>query len=215
VEKNIVNISLKLVDPIKTVEKNINLAISNSINDKINSNIGTIKSRAKILVRDWVFIQPEIQSLLSNGPDSLVGYFGITRNSGEIVEAIINSVAGATEVKLIKYDSSLSGGLEIRFQPFSFVNLLALSEGRTIYSDGNLHWLEWLLKRGDRIIVANYQYNPITGFGRSGLGIMMPGGAFRVPPQFSGTEDNNFITRALIGKTQENQIAQLIQRVLA
>jgi hypothetical protein len=208
------NISLKLIDTINTVEKNVNIAISKAINDKINSNIGTIKDRAKNLIRGWVFIQPEIQSLLSSGSDSLVGYFGITRNSNEIVEAIISSIVESTEVKLIKYNSNLSGGLEIRFQPSSFVNLLALSEGHTLYSGGDLHWLEWLLKRGDRIIVANYQYNPITGFGRSGLGIMMPGGAFRVPPQFSGTEDNNFITRALIGKTQEKQISQLIQTAL-
>lgn len=208
------NITLTLTDSIKTVEKNINVAISKSINDKLNKNITRIRDKAKNLVKSWVFMQPEIQSLLLGGPGSLIGYFGITTTSQQIVDSIINSVAESIEVKLTKYAVDLSGGLEIRFQPSSFINLLSISEGHTIYGNGDLHWLEWLLNRGDTIIVANYQYNPVTGLGRSGLGVMVSGGSFRVPPQFSGTSDNNFITRALIGKTQEKQIAELLQKVL-
>jgi hypothetical protein len=208
------NITLTLTDSIKTVEKNINVAISKSINDKLNKNITRIRDKAKNLVKSWVFIQPEIQSLLLGGPGSLVGYFGITTTSQQIVDSIINSVAESIEVKLTKYATDLSGGLEIRFQPSSFINLLSIPEGHTIYGNGDLHWLEWLLNRGDTIIVANYQYNPVTGLGRSGLGVMVSGGSFRVPPQFSGTSDNNFITRALIGKSQEKQIAELLQKVL-
>lgn len=208
------SISIKLTDSIKTVEKNVNAAIAKAVNDKISSNTPELISKTKDLVRRWVFIQPEIQSLLSSGAGSLIGYFGITKSSQEIVSAIINSVTESIEVKLIKYAADLSGGLEIRFQPSSFVNLLAIPEGHTIYDTGDLHWLEWLLRRGDRIIVANYQYNPVTGLGRSRLGVMVPGGSFRVPPQFSGTEDNNFITRALLGKSQEKEIAEIVQKVL-
>ena len=62
--------------------------------------------------------------------------------------------------------------------------------------------------------MVNYQYNPQTGLGRSGLGNMKPGGAFRVPPQFSGTVENNFITRAFVGDYQEGQIINIIQKVL-
>jgi hypothetical protein len=207
-------ISLTLTDSIKTVEKNVNAAIAKAVNDKISSNTPELISKTKDMVRRWVFIQPEIQSLLSSGAGSLIGYFGITKSSQEIVSAIINSVTESIEVKLIKYAADLSGGLEIRFQLSSFANLLAIPEGHTIYDTGDLHWLEWLLRRGDRIIVANYQYNPVTGLGRSRLGVMVPGGSFRVPPQFSGTEDNNFITRALLGKSQEKEIAEIMQKVL-
>lgn len=208
------NITVQLTDPIKTVEKNVNAAIATSINDTITNSLPNIRGSVKKLVRSWVSAQPEIESLKSNSLGSLVGYFGITNNPQQVVEAIIYAVSEATETRFVKYSSNFSGGLELRFQPLSFVNLLSLPEGHTIYNGGDLHWLEWLLRRGDRIIVANYQYNPITGIGRSGLGVMIPGGAFRVPPQFSGTEDNNFITRALVGKPQEKQIAQLIQKVL-
>jgi capsid portal protein len=43
---------------------------------------------------------------------------------------------------------------------------------------------------------------------------MTPGGAFRVPPQYSGTDDNNFITRALSGTTQEQQITRVFNKIL-
>jgi hypothetical protein len=123
-------------------------------------------------------------------------------------------VVDSTEVKFVKFSNTLKGGLEFNFQPSSFANLLALPAGHTIYQDGDLHWLEWLLKRGDSIIVTNYTYNPSSGLGRSGLGNMIPGGAFRVPPQFSGTEDNNFITRALIGPVQEKHLADIFSRII-
>lgn len=207
-------IYIKIIDPIKTIEKNINKAIADLANDVIGKNIGKISDSVKSLIPSWVNSQPEIQSLSSSDPGSLAGQFGISGSSLEIVTAIINSIVSATEIKFVKYTSNLRGGLEIGFQPTNFANLLALGEGHTIYQGGDLHWLEWLLKRGDSIIVTNYQYNPQTGLGRSGLGNMRTGGSFRVPPQFSGTEDNNFITRAFVGPSQEKQIAKILQDIL-
>ena len=49
------------------------------------------------------------------------------------------------------------------------------------------------------MIIMGYKYVPSSD-GRSGGGSMEGGGSWRVPPQFSGTEDNNFITRALSGR---------------
>ena len=83
-----------------------------------------------------------------------------------------------------------------------------------MYKSGDLHWLDWLLKRGDNMIISNYQYNPQTGLGRSGLGNMVGGGSFRVPPQFSGTVDDNFITRAFLGNNQEKEIFYIIEKAL-
>jgi hypothetical protein len=40
------------------------------------------------------------------------------------------------------------------------------------------------------------------------------GGSFRVPPQYSGTDTDNFITRALTGSAQEDQITQIINTEL-
>lgn len=206
-------ISLVITDSINTIEENINKAIAELANDLISRNISRISQSVKSLIPSWINAQPEIQSLLSSDPRSLAGQFGITGSAISVVSAITNAVVDSTEVKLLKYTRNLKGGLEIGFQPSNFINLLSLSEGHTIYQGGDLHWLDWLLKRGDAIIVTNYQYNPRTGLGRSGLGNMIPGGSFRVPPQFSGTESDNFITRSFIGQTQENQISQILQDI--
>jgi hypothetical protein len=208
------SISIQLTDSIKTIENNVNRAIADLANDLISKNINRISQSVKNLIPSWINSQPEIQSLLSNTPGSLAGQFGIKNSTLDIVSSIINSVVDATEIKFIKYSANLKGGLQLNFQPSNFANLLALSQGHTIYQGGDLHWLDWLLKRGDSIIITNYQYNPRTGLGRSGLGNMVPGGFFRVPPQFSGTESDNFITRAFIGPAQEKEISKILESVL-
>ena len=43
---------------------------------------------------------------------------------------------------------------------------------------------------------------------------MIPGGVFRIPLAYSGTADDNFITRALVGKEQENEITRIFQEIL-
>lgn len=208
------SISIKLLDSVNDIQKNIDKAIVDLVNDSISRNLSKIFTDVKSLIPSWIKVQPEIISLSSTEPTSLAGQFGIRGRADNIVNNIVDSVVNATEIKFIKYNSKFIGGLELNFQPKDFGNLLSLQYGHTIYPGGDLHWLDWLLKRGDSIIVVNYQYNPQTGLGRSGLGNMKPGGAFRVPPQFSGTVENNFITRAFVGDYQEGQIINIIQKVL-
>lgn len=206
--------SIVITDSLKTIESRVNKAISELVNDIINRNLQSIVNSVQALIPSWISSQPEIQSLLSSDPSSLAGQFGIPGGNTGIVNRIIGAVSNATEIKFVRYNANLKGGLELRFQPSNFNNLLGLPEGHVKYAGTDLHWLDWLLKQGDTIIVINYQYNPQTGLGRSKLGNMIEGGSFRVPPQFSGTEDNNFITRAFIGSTQEQQITNIIEKVL-
>jgi hypothetical protein len=208
------SISIKLLETDKQIANNINLAIAKYLNDLFLNKMSFLVNSVKSIIPNWIMSQPEILSLMSSDPSSLAGQFGIRGGADNILSSIISSVVDSTEVKFVKFSNTLKGGLEFNFQPSSFANLLALPAGHTIYQDGDLHWLEWLLKRGDSIIVTNYTYNPSSGLGRSGLGNMIPGGAFRVPPQFSGTEDNNFITRALIGPVQEKHLADIFSRII-
>ena len=72
--------------------------------------------------------------------------------------------------------------------------------------------LKWLLTLGDKIIITEFEVEYKDGSGRSGLASMSEGGTFRVNPSFSGTEENNFITRAFQGR--EKQIADIFGRAL-
>ena len=132
-----------------------------------------------------------------------------------IVDSIQDSVMGAVSVDFKTVNNTLSkGGLSINFQPATFANLLSLPTGHTVYEGGDLHWLQWLLERGDSMIVVDYHYYPASGMGRSGKGYMKKTGMFRVPPQFSGTSNNNFVTRALVGPAQEKEINREIANIL-
>jgi hypothetical protein len=215
VEENIMTLSIKIIDSIRAIEKNVNKAIADHMNSVMNRKQGEILSEVKTLIPIWIHRQPEISALLSTDPAySLKGQFGIPGETMSIVNTIIQAVVDATVIKIVKFSPNLKGGLELQFQPSNFSNLLSLPQGHTIYNGGDLHWLDWLLKRGDNIIVTNYQYSPESGIGRSGLGHMVGGGSFRVPPQFSGTETDNFITRAFIGPQQEIDLAYSFKKIL-
>ena len=53
-----------------------------------------------------------------------------------------------------------------------------------------------------------YEYESGPG-GRSGGGLMGEGGFWRVSPEFSGTNTNNFVTRSF--KFREKEISQVLQ----
>lgn len=208
------SLSITITDSIDTISKNINTALVTSINQLLIKKHITLLSSAKTLVSGWVNSQPEILSLKSYDTSSLVGIFGLAGSTESIVNNIVSSIVNSINIRFAPYDKNLNGGLELNFQPDTFANLLALPDGHTKLFNGDLHWLEWLLKRGDSTIIVNYQYNPQTGLGRSGLGNMVRGNSFRVPPQFSGTDKNNFVTRALLGSDQEKAITKLFSDIL-
>ena len=207
-------ISIKLLDNAQAVSKKVNTAIASAINSKIKNRQSSITSQAKSLALQWLMSQPEISSLAGG---ELAGAFGLPVGSGpSVISAISSAFTNSiySEVKL--FDQNLkSGGIFIYFQPSDFSNLLSLPAGHVVYGLGDLHWLQWLLERGDQVIVAGYSYNAKSGLGRSRLGYMEEGGVFRVPPEFSGTESDNFITRALIGSYQENEISKILQKALS
>ena len=210
-------ITLKLLDSINDIEQKVNKGIADQVNKLLSSKQGLLVSRAKSACVNWINSQPELQALSSSSADSLAGQFGFPPDAGSsIINSIQTSIQNSISIKFVKYNSKLtSGGLEIYFQPTDFSNLLSLSDGHVVYNGGDLHWLKWLLTAGDTIIVANYQYNPISGLGRSGLGNMIAGGSFRVPPQYAGTVDNNFITRALTSPQAYDDIKKLFQEILS
>lgn len=206
-------ISIKLLDGLESITKKINTASASYINNKIKNRKQNIQKRIKLLTSNWITSQNEMVAL-ANG--LLSGAFGIPPGDERAAfNAIHDAVVASVEVEIVLFNNSLtSGGIKVNFQPADFSRLLSIPEGHVIYENGDLHWLQWLLQRGDEVIVTNYEYNPKSGFGRSGLGSMKSGGFFRVPPQYSGTSDNNFITRALIGRRQEQEIALILKDAL-
>jgi len=204
---------IRLVDSINLISSKINKACSEELNAILPGKKYRIMSIAKRLASNWIISQPEMDSL-SGG--FLSGAFGLySGTEAQAVNSIKNSVEQSIEVNVNTVSNSLhKGGITINFQPSTFTNLLSLSEGHVSYSGGDLHWLQWLLEQGDAMIIVNYRYYPESGMGRSNKGFMKKTGTFRVPPQFSGTVDNNFITRALTGPVQQKELNREIINII-
>ncbi len=208
-------ITLKLTQSVLEIEKEINKAIAKEFNGRIRSKNKRVLGVFKRSIESWVMSQPEIQSLLSQGEkNSLNAQFGLTPGvAGSSVARIVNSVVESTEVEIKKIDEKLNGGVIFKCQTDTFSNLLGLPEGHVVTKKGaDLHWLDWILTQGDRAIIIGYDYEP-SGDGRSGGGTMKGGKSFRVSPSFSGTPNNNFITRALSGK--ETEITNILMGIFA
>ncbi len=75
----------------------------------------------------------------------------------------------------------------------------------------SLDWISWLLTRGDDVVVADYHVVP-GNHGRSGDAVMKQGDFFRVRPEYSGTIEDNAITRAL--KNRQKEIAKILNTLL-
>lgn len=204
---------LKIMDSVPVIQDRINSAIADHINSVLRKRQSALLSKVKKAAGDWVRGQPEIQSLEADGAGDLADQFGLPAGTaGEAVDAIVTSVQNATEIEITRVDRKLNGGLQLHFQPTHFADLLGLSLGHVkLDESGDLHWLKWLLESGHKIIVVDYHFTAGSGKGRSKGGIMTRGGAWRVPPQYAGTLDDNFITRAFGGR--EEDITNLINDI--
>ncbi len=209
-------ISLRLTENNRAIEDKINVAIAIHVNSLLSKRKVKLKAQIQNYVGIWIRSQPEMLSLgLDSGkPESLSGHFGLPYGtSAGAVSAIVNAVQMATRTEIHKLNKRLRGGIKFHFQPSHFANLLGLPQGHVTTKKGtDLHWMEWLLEKGRETIVVGYDYSPESGFGRSRNGVMTEGGAWRVPPEFSGTESDNFITRAFLGR--ERELTSLFSRML-
>lgn len=207
------SIRLKLTTPAKQIQKMADEQITQYLNGKIRKNYSKVVNSLRQKIPFWIRSQPEMQSLLSEGiPGSLNAVFGLYRgDASRAVSDIVDAVKNTTTINIKKINSRYVGTVEFNFQPANFLNILNLNSGHVITEKGmDLHWLNWLIAKGDTVIVIGYEYEP-SDLGRSGSGTMTKGTSFRVPPQYSGTLEYNFIVRALSNREQE--INPIVQRL--
>jgi hypothetical protein len=199
------SISIKLTETIGNIEKKILRAIVDEANGTFLKSVAKAKEPIKVIIRSALESSPEISSI--NG-GKLRGDFGIPIGK-DVTTPIVNAIAGSVTFMSQKFSirgKKISGGVTVSVQPTSFVNLSSLGITETEKA-GNIPWLQWLLTAGDSIIIADFgvEYGP---YGRSGMAKMtVKRRPFKVDSAFSGTPENNFITRALESKGDDIQKA--------
>ena len=162
-------------------------------------------------------IRMRMRLRLSASPvvESLVGVelraqFGLV--DGDVrISAIIDMWTDALNVTFIPMMGKL-GGITVVLDQAFVDNVVNMPVASFVTEKGtHLEWLRWLLLEGSAPIVGNYAFKSANQ-GRTGKGIMVrrTGGAWSVPPQFQGVENNNFVTEAL--EDLEDEINAIIRR---
>ena len=142
----------------------------------------------------------------------ILGEMGLENPQAKL-EAIIDKWAMSTKVKLFLPRGSTKGiraGFRINMVKSNYAEVLRMAEAKQLGTNTSgqnqvlLRWLDWLLLRGDDEIIVGYDarvvYGQQTRFSRTGLALMMKtknGQSWSVPPEISGTKDNNFVTEVL------------------
>lgn len=204
------NITLRLLESNPSIEKKIRRAMSVELNKRFQRLMPEIERELGKKLETWLMFSPEIKAV-AYGP--LKGDFGIPKGK-EIAAAnkIMAAVAQASRVHFKPFSvRALTGGLTIKIQPANFKNVLDAIDPVLTKKGERLDWISWLLTRGDDIVVADYHVVP-GNHGRSGDAVMKQGDFFRVRPEYSGTLDDNCITRAL--ENREKEIANILNTIL-
>jgi hypothetical protein len=198
--------SIKVIDSNAAISNNILKCASDIINRNIRNVLPDIQMRIASGLTH-LFKNSDVYNSLVDG--ELAAHFGFWKGSGRAkANAIIAGVVGALEVEYHPFvikPSSTSGSITVSFIRTDLQEVFSLSKNIIeIYHKSEnipegvwLPWAEWLLLRGDDIIVSNYRIDLGAGKGRSGQAIMIKGGSWRVPPQFSGVRTNNWLTRSI------------------
>ena len=197
--------------------------IRQQIFQSLKQDLTNVMARSRIAILDKIKIaldqalkeEPEYSSL-SNGDLRL--QFGIPDPTD--VDQVVQKLAETVDIKMTPITVSslgLKGGFTLTALKSDDMGGV-VSDSSAMVNDSergySLPWLEWLLYKGNEIIVRKFDVelgpNPNS---RTGMAVMVgSNNNWRVPPAFVGTITNNWTTRAI--DRIENQVGNIIQKTI-
>jgi len=193
-------LSLKVLNPGK-MKKDILKAILGHMKPRVKQWAPSIESSIGAVILNALQKSSTVQAIKSG---ELREEFGLT-NPG-VIDDIILAIVDSD--KLTINGPKISGNnisLRIRYEASPIDLSQYESVGRQVTAKGqSLPWFQWLTTLGDAIIVRDFEVQ--AGFpnsSRTGDKIMVKGRGWRVPPGHSGSQGNNFITKAIDSQLPE------------
>lgn len=219
--------------------KGLNEEIAYAYDLEFDRLVKKIKPRLESLIRSNIegVIKNSFEYLALMPGGKLYGQIGNPKINSD-VDTIIDFIKNYVNVEMIfnveqgaRVD--IIGNLAITILP-DYATLISHHAAKFTTEKGQvLPWLRWLLLEGETNIVIGYYYventdrrKSISSFSRTGTGIMRKRGEpksfkrhwsqpyspknWSVPPEFAGTENDNWFTRAFKGI--EVEVALIVER---
>jgi hypothetical protein len=205
--------SFKIIDNNKNIYANILDSLIPDVTKYMDNGINIIKKNLGSIISRSIFNSAEYSSIISgdlkyelgliDGASKIDGLINIWTNNIQYSYSrptvTNNNIKSSFTASMIKSDFSDVLGSDYAIMTDSIRG----------YS---LPWLKWLLLDGTAIIIDNYivtmGYNK---YSRTGGAVMTrTGGAWRVPSQYSGNFDDNWITRSI--ESSRDEIDNLLIR---
>lgn len=189
---------------VKTSDRQMETSILKAIRDELNSKIGKAATALLTPVRNIIISairnSPEVGEILTGNLGSELGIPDVNVRINDLLAIWGNSITVIPK-PLRTTNKGLTGGVRLIGIQGDFEDVLSSGAGEYFTAKGTrIPWLEWMLMEGDKILVRDYE----AVFGnadssRTGGAIMKPvrRGGWRVPPEYSGTINNNFVTRSI------------------
>ncbi len=207
-------LKMSLAEDYSAIYKKVLDSLIPDINKMLIRAISKIQPQIKEIIESSLSATPEVQSLMGGNLQSELG----VPDAESRIKKIISVFAASLKIDYIpmaKRGNLLYGGFILTAIKGDYSDVLSLPEAAYDTEKGKtIRWLEWLVFLGDNTIIREYTINTdVFNKSRTGLGqIMMKSkkGSWRVPPEFSGTDDNNFVTRGIskLDPILENLIKQ-------
>lgn len=215
--------NLKLWTTAQEMSFMMSTAIAAEINKRIESRLSEVKEQVQSTLKERIIKSPEYLSLMGDSStSSLRAHFGLISPTS-VVTPIIDTWLKNIQIVFKKFQGTkgnkIRGTFKINAIGSSYLDVKSLPTASYTSKPSNqlIPWLEWLLESGTTLLIKDYgiTFDINTGVfqglfkSRSGSAIMINKettfgmsplhGSFTwsVPPQYAGTKDDNWITRAL------------------
>tara|TARA_R110000824_G_scaffold9415_10_gene42189 strand:- start:3437 stop:4117 length:681 start_codon:yes stop_codon:yes gene_type:complete len=200
-------LGINLISKPATIKKNILRALIKNLKTKIPAMRPKIETTVRGLIGKYIRLSPEY---LSFGGGLLQQELGVVDPYPSLDEmiAIIANTATVTMKPIYQRSGQIAGGFTVTAVPSNFYSQVETLGQYTSKNGHKIPWLKWLLTAGDSIIIQDYRISfggRSSQFSRTGGPIMrksdegwgISASNSRVPPQYSGTVNRNFVTRSM------------------
>lgn len=208
-------IGLKLLTTQREMKTLILQALVDELKRPLRIAVPHIKSRLKELISISIHSSPEFQSLIGGRLQAELGVPDVYSRLSDMLDIWLNTINVIPSPPAI-VGNHIEGGIKIDAIDASFSDVLSLPSASYTTKEGEtIPWLSWLMEAGHQFLVRGYKvsFEPQgLANSRTGLAVMTvaPDNAWRVPKEYAGTIDNNFITRAV--QNIEPRLADIIQQ---